>query len=54
MHGGILKPGDRLWALDPDGNKAGEGNVRKIFGRRGLERIVGGAGVNVTLVYAEA
>ena len=54
VHGGILKPGDRLWALDPDGNKAGEGNVRKIFGRRGLERIDGGAGVNVTLVYAEA
>lgn len=53
VHGGILKPGDRLWALDPEGHKAGECKVRKIFGRRGLERIDSGAGLNVTLVQPE-
>lgn len=33
---GILRLGDMLWALDPEGNKAGEGTVKKMFGRRGV------------------
>ncbi|KIJ94180.1 hypothetical protein K443DRAFT_110890 [Laccaria amethystina LaAM-08-1] len=52
VHSGILKPGDTLWALDPEGNKVGEGKVKKIFGRRGLERVergVAGAGEMVSV-----
>jgi len=37
----VLKPDDTLWALDPEGNKVGEGKVKKIFWRRGLERLRG-------------
>ncbi|EDQ99607.1 uncharacterized protein LACBIDRAFT_316279 [Laccaria bicolor S238N-H82] len=39
MHSGILKHGDILWALDSEGNKAGEAKVKKLFGRCRLERI---------------
>ena len=53
VHGGILQPGDSLWALDPGGDRTGKGKVRKIFGRRGSERIDSGTGVNVTLVHPE-
>jgi hypothetical protein len=52
VHSGILKLGDTLWALDPEGNKVGEGKVKKIFGRRGLERVergVAGAGEMVSV-----
>ena len=52
VHSGILRVGDTLWALDPEGNKVGEGKVKKIFGRRGLERIervVAGAGEIVSV-----
>ena len=65
---GVLRVGDLLWALDSNGNKVGDGKVKKIFGRQGLERVekdVAGAGeiisiagiknggVNVTLVHPE-
>lgn len=43
VHSGILKLGDALWALDPEGNKVGEGKVKTKTG----------AGVNVTLVHPE-
>lgn len=35
---GTLKIGDTLWALDADGKKVGEGKVKKIFSRIGLDR----------------
>ncbi|KAG5321620.1 hypothetical protein C0989_000256, partial [Termitomyces sp. Mn162] len=68
IHSGILRVGDVLWALDAEGQKVGEGKVKKIFARKGLERIekdaagvreiasvagVKNAGVNVTLVQME-
>ena len=52
VHSGTLRVGDTLWALDPEGNKVGEGKVKKIYGRRGLERIervVAGAGEIVSV-----
>ncbi|KAF4622429.1 hypothetical protein D9613_008997 [Agrocybe pediades] len=39
IHSGVLKVGDNVHALDKDGMKVGEGKVKKLFGRRGLERI---------------
>jgi len=68
VHTGILRVGDSVWALDPSGNRVGDGKVKKIFGRKGLERVekdVAGAGeiisiagiknggINVTLVHPE-
>jgi predicted membrane GTPase involved in stress response len=68
VHTGVLRVGDPVWALDSNGNKVGDGKVKKIFGRQGLERVekdVAGAGeiisiagiknggINVTLVHPE-
>ena len=39
VHSGVLKVGDNIWALNASGERVGEGKVKKIFGRRGLERI---------------
>ena len=39
IHSGVLKVGDHIWALNASGERVGEGKVKKIFGRRGLERI---------------
>jgi predicted membrane GTPase involved in stress response len=38
VQSGVLRVNDVLWALDAQGNKVGEGKVKKIFGRRGLDR----------------
>ncbi|KAF9524566.1 P-loop containing nucleoside triphosphate hydrolase protein [Crepidotus variabilis] len=49
---GILRVGDTLHALNPQGVKVGEGKVKKIFGRRGLERVekeAAGAGEIVSI-----
>jgi GTP-binding protein len=69
VESGTVQVGDTLWALDADGNRVGEGKVKKIISRSGLERVerdVAGAGeiisvagikggaVNVTLVAADA
>lgn len=66
VQSGTLNLGDTLWAIDSEGNKVGEGKVKRILGRKGLEReekeIAGageivsvagikGGGVNVTLVH---
>jgi predicted membrane GTPase involved in stress response len=68
IHSGVLRVGDPVWALDSKGNKVGDGKVKKIFGRKGLEKVekdVAGAGeivsiagiknggINVTLVHPE-
>ncbi|KAF8059828.1 P-loop containing nucleoside triphosphate hydrolase protein [Lyophyllum atratum] len=68
IHTGILRVGDTVWAIDAEGNKVGDGKVKKIYGRKGLERTekdVAGAGeivsiagiknggVNVTLIHPE-
>ncbi|KAH0580204.1 hypothetical protein H2248_001725 [Termitomyces sp. 'cryptogamus'] len=68
IHSGILRVGDVLWALDAEGQTVGEGKVKKIFAKKGPERIekdaagageivsVGGvknAGVYVILVQME-
>jgi GTP-binding protein len=68
IHSGVLRIGDPVWALDSEGAKVGEGKVKKIFGRKGLEKVekdVAGAGeivsiagiknggINVTLVHPE-
>ena len=39
IHSGVLKVGDYVWALNASGERVGDGKVKKIFGRRGLERI---------------
>ncbi|KAG5323476.1 hypothetical protein C0989_012194, partial [Termitomyces sp. Mn162] len=39
IHYGILRMGDVLCTLDAEGQKVGEGKVKKIFARKGLERI---------------
>ncbi|RXW14478.1 hypothetical protein EST38_g11375 [Candolleomyces aberdarensis] len=52
VQSGVLRINDVLWALDAQGNKVGEGKVKKIFGRRGLERTekdVAGAGEIVSI-----
>jgi len=68
IHSGVLRAGDFVWALDSEGQKVGEGRVKKIFGRKGLERVekpaagpgeiisiagIKNGGVNVTLVHPE-
>ncbi|KAF8057408.1 P-loop containing nucleoside triphosphate hydrolase protein [Lyophyllum atratum] len=68
IHTGILRVGDTVWAIDAEGNKVGDGKVKKIYGRKGLERTekdVAGAGeivsiagiknggVNVTLIHPD-
>jgi GTP-binding protein len=52
VESGMLKVGDKLIALAPDGTKQGEGKVTKIFGRVGLDRAVveqAGAGEIVSI-----
>jgi GTP-binding protein len=52
IHSGVLRIGDTLWALNAAGERVGEGKVKKIFGRRGLERIekdMAGAGEIVSI-----
>ncbi|KAG5349217.1 hypothetical protein C0989_005224 [Termitomyces sp. Mn162] len=39
IHSGILCMGNVLWALDAEGQMVGKGKVKKIFARKGLERI---------------
>lgn len=68
VQSGKLSIGDTLWAIDPKGVKVGEGKVKRILRRKGLEReekeIVGAGeivsiagikdgGVNVTLVHPD-
>ena len=72
VQSGTLRIGDNLVALNSEGKKVGDGKVKKIFGRRGLDRvekdtagageivsiagikcIVGGSGVNMTLVHPD-
>ena len=68
VQSGTLRIGDTILALDVEGNKVGEGKVKRILGRMGLEReekdsagageivsIAGikGGGVNVTLVHPD-
>ncbi|KAG5729942.1 hypothetical protein E4T56_gene19842 [Termitomyces sp. T112] len=60
IHLGILRVGDVLWGLDAEGQKVGEGKVKKIFARNaaGAGEIVSvagvkNAGVNITLVQME-
>jgi predicted membrane GTPase involved in stress response len=33
VHSGVLRPGDALVAIDPQGNKVGDGRVKKIYVR---------------------
>ncbi|KAJ8075719.1 hypothetical protein PM082_021349 [Marasmius tenuissimus] len=52
IQSGVLKVGDNLLALDVDGNKCGEGKVKKIFSRVGMERVereLAGAGEIVSI-----
>lgn len=56
VHSTILKPGEMPWALDPEGKKVGEGKVKKISERRGLETVergVAGAGEIVSVAGNE-
>ncbi|KAJ7929598.1 hypothetical protein B0H13DRAFT_2228497 [Mycena leptocephala] len=68
VHSGVLRPGDALVAIDPQGNKVGDGRVKKIYVRVGMERVerdeagageiisiagIKGGGVNVTLLSAD-
>ncbi|KAG6884605.1 hypothetical protein C0993_009622 [Termitomyces sp. T159_Od127] len=68
IHTGILTVGDTVWAIDAEGTKVGEGKVKKIYARKGLERIekdaagageivsiagIKNGGINITLVHAE-
>ncbi|KDR71900.1 hypothetical protein GALMADRAFT_253685 [Galerina marginata CBS 339.88] len=52
IQSGVLRIGDTLTALNADGEKVGDGKVKKIFGRRGLERVekdTAGAGEIVSI-----
>ena len=52
IHTGVLRIGDTLHALNAQGERVGEGKVKKIFGRRGLERVekdTAGAGEIVSI-----
>ena len=52
IHSGVLRIGDTLWALNAAGERIGEGKVKRIFGRRGLDRIekdMAGAGEIVSI-----
>ncbi|KAJ7347824.1 P-loop containing nucleoside triphosphate hydrolase protein [Mycena albidolilacea] len=68
VHSGVLRPGDALIGIDPQGNRVGEGRVKKIYVRVGMERVerdeagageiisiagIKGGGVNVTLLSAD-
>ncbi|EIM88770.1 GTP-binding protein TypA [Stereum hirsutum FP-91666 SS1] len=68
IHSGVVRVGDTLWALDSEGNKVGDGKVKKLYSRAGLERFeleasgageivsiagIKGGGVNVTLVASK-
>ncbi|KAJ7457280.1 GTP-binding protein TypA [Mycena galericulata] len=68
VHSGVIRPGDALIAIDPQGAKVGEGRVKKIYVRVGMERVereeagageiisvagIKGGGVNVTLLSAD-
>ncbi|KAF7303582.1 GTP-binding protein [Mycena indigotica] len=68
VHSGVIKVGDDLTAIDTQGNKVGEGRVKKLYVRVGMERVerseagageiisiagIKGGGVNVTLVSAD-
>ncbi|KAJ7474850.1 GTP-binding protein TypA [Mycena latifolia] len=68
VHSGVVRPGDALIAIDPNGVKVGEGRVKKVYIRLGMERVerevagagdiisiagIKGGGVNVTLVSAD-
>ncbi|KAJ7763172.1 P-loop containing nucleoside triphosphate hydrolase protein [Mycena maculata] len=68
VHSGVVRPGDALIGIDPQGNKVGEGRVKKIYVRVGMERVerdeagageiisiagIKGGGVNVTLLSAD-
>ncbi|KAJ7634624.1 GTP-binding protein TypA [Roridomyces roridus] len=68
VHSGVLRPGDAVTAIDTQGNKVGEGRVKKIYVRVGMERVereeagageiisiagIKGGGVNVTLCSAD-
>lgn len=39
IQSGTLRIGDTLLAINSEGQKVGEGKVKKIFGRRGLDRV---------------
>ncbi|KAF5313861.1 hypothetical protein D9619_013094 [Psilocybe cf. subviscida] len=52
IQSGVLKIGDTVTALNSAGEKVGDGKVKKIFGRRGLERVekdIAGAGEIVSI-----
>ncbi|KAJ7017296.1 P-loop containing nucleoside triphosphate hydrolase protein [Mycena alexandri] len=68
VHSGVIRPGDALIAIDPEGNKVGDGRVKKLYVRVGMDRVerdeaaageiisiagIKGGGVNVTLVSAD-
>ncbi|KAH8833264.1 GTP-binding protein TypA [Flagelloscypha sp. PMI_526] len=68
IHSGTLRVGDNLIALDSEGNKVGDGKVKKVCSRLGVDRTeldeasagqivsiagIKGGGVNVTLVAAD-
>lgn len=68
IYSGTVRVGDTLWAIDSKGKKVGEGKVKKLLGRRGLERLeknaagageiisiagIKGGGINVTLVQPD-
>ncbi|KAJ6531388.1 GTP-binding protein TypA [Mycena vulgaris] len=68
VHSGVLRPGDALIAIDSNGVKVGDGRVKKIYIRLGMDRVerdeagagdiisvagIKGGGVNVTLVSAD-
>ncbi|KAJ6590863.1 P-loop containing nucleoside triphosphate hydrolase protein [Mycena sp. CBHHK59/15] len=68
VHSGVIRTGDALIAIDPQGVKVGEGRVKKLYVRLGVERVereeaaageiisiagIKGGGVNVTLVSAD-
>ncbi|CAK5281744.1 unnamed protein product [Mycena citricolor] len=68
VHSGVLRPGDSLIAINSEGERVGEGKVKKIFVRVGMERVerdeagageiisiagIKGGGVNATLLSAD-
>ncbi|KAF8216345.1 hypothetical protein K438DRAFT_1747610 [Mycena galopus ATCC 62051] len=68
VHSGVLRVGDALIGIDSEGNKVGEGRVKKIYVRVGMDRVerdeagageiisiagIKGGGVNVTLLSAD-
>nr|GAT48177.1 GTP-binding protein [Mycena chlorophos] len=68
VHSGTINVGEELIAIDSEGNKVGEGRVKKLYVRVGVDRVertsaaageivsiagIKGGGVNVTLVSAD-